>query len=84
MTGHEGVIEGRPEIQVDWNAEYRKQRRSRLCDAIFDYLDDEKVDPRFVYEEILSVLEENLEYHKEQMDRVFSLKSLMLGHREVF
>jgi len=84
MTGHEGVIEGRPEIQVDWNAEYQKQRRSRLCDAIFDYLDDEKVDPRFVYEEILSVLEENLEYHKEQMDRVFSLKSLMLGHREVF
>lgn len=82
MTEHEEVIEGRPELQVDWNAEYKKQRRSRLCDAIFDYMDDD-IDPRFVYEEILSVLEENIEYHKNQMNRVVGLKSLMLGHREV-
>ena len=34
------TIEGRPEIDFDWKAEYVKQRKDRLCDAVHDYLDD--------------------------------------------
>ena len=33
---------GRPEVQHDWEAEYAKQRKDRMQDAIDDYLQDEK------------------------------------------
>ena len=56
------TIEGRPEIQHDWNAEYAKQRKDRMQDAIDDYLQDEHVDARQAYEEILSCVDDVIEY----------------------
>jgi len=82
MIEHEGVIEGRPQLNVDWNAEYAKQRRSRMDDCLADYMGDEDVSPRQCYEDMLSVCTEWIEYHKENMARWTELKSLMLGHRE--
>jgi hypothetical protein len=75
------TIEGRPEIKVDWDAEYVKQRRSRLDDVIAEYIGDKETDPRLCYEEILSVCNEWYAYHKTEKNKWAELKSLMMGHR---
>ena len=72
------TIEGRPDLNVDWQKEYDKQRRCRLSDAIDDYLQDENVDPRFAYEEMLSVLDELIRYHNRNLDRAQDLKNMMI------
>ena len=78
-------VEGRPEIKNDdkfWDDLYAKQRKDRMQDCIDDYLQDEKVDARRAYEEILSCVDDVINYHKNQYDKAVSLKSLMLGNRE--
>lgn len=68
---------------TDWTAEYAKQRKDRMQDAIDDYLNDDKVPPRQTYEEILSCIDDLINYHKKNMDRANELKSLMMGNRGV-
>ena len=80
------TIEGRPDIQVSddyWEKEYASQRKDRMQDCIDDYLQDEKVTARRAYEEILSCIDDVINYHKKQFDKAVALKSLMMGHREV-
>jgi len=80
------TIEGRPDIQTSdeyWENEYSKQRKGRMQDAIDDYLQDERVSARQTYEEVLSCIDDVINYHKSNMDRAVELKSLMMGHREV-
>lgn len=78
------TTEGRPEyVGVDWDKQYNRQRRDRLDDAISEYLsDDTKTDPRQCYEEILSIAQEWIDYHQNNINRWNQLKSLMLGHRD--
>jgi hypothetical protein len=78
-------IEGRPNIQTSdeyWQNEYSKQRQGRMQDAIDDYLQDDRVSARQAYEEILSCVDDVINYHKKEYDKAVELKSLMLGHRE--
>jgi len=75
-------IEGRPDIQHDWEKEYEIQRKNRLQDSIDEYLQDDKVSARRAYEEILSCVDDVINYHKKEYDKAVELKSLMLGHRE--
>ena len=76
------TIEGRPDLQVDWEAQDRKQRKDRLDDALAEYLnDDTKTDPRQCYEEILASAQEWIDYHKNNMDRWVEFKMFMMGHR---
>jgi len=76
------TIEGRPELNVDWDAQYRKERRNRLDDTLAEYLnDDTKTDPRQCYEEVLASAQEWINHHKKHMDRWVEFKSLMMGHR---
>lgn len=80
------TIEGRPDIKVSddyWENEYARQRKDRMQDCIDDYLQDEKVSARQAYEEMLSCVQDVIDYHKKQMDRAVALRSLMMGHREV-
>ena len=77
------TIEGRPELNVNWDAEYARQRRSRMDDCLADYMGDDDIDPRHCYEDMLSVCTEWIEYHQKHVDRWTELKSLMMGHREV-
>ena len=65
-----------------WEKEYARQRKDRMQDAIDDYLQDEKVDARRAYEEILSCIDDVINYHKKEYEKAVELKSLMLGHRE--
>ena len=77
------TIEGRPEFQHNWEKEFEQQRKDRLQDAIDEYLQDDKVSPRRAYEEILSCVQDVMDYNRKQLDRATVLKSLMMGHREV-
>jgi len=78
------TIEGRPAIEHDWEASYHKQRRSRLDDAIAEYLnDDMSTSPRQCYETVLASAQEWINYHKDHMDRWVEFKSLMMGNRQV-
>ena len=77
-------IEGQPEIQHDWDKEYARQRKNRMQDAIDDYLNDEAVEARRAYEEILSCVDDVRQYHKDQYDKANELYNLMLGNRNPF
>ena len=52
------TIEGRPDIQHNWEKEFEQQRKDRLQDSIDEYLQDDKVSPRRAYEEILSCVQD--------------------------
>lgn len=73
-------LEDRPFLGPDNT--YEKQRQCRMQDAIDDYLNDEKVSPRQAYEEMLSCVQDVIDYHQKSLDRATGLKSFMLGHRE--
>ena len=77
------TIEGRPEIQHDWQAEYAKQRKDRMQDAIDDYLQDEKVEARQTYEEMLCCIQDVISYHKKNLKKAEDLRDLMLGYRNI-
>jgi hypothetical protein len=77
------TVEGRPELNVDWNAEYARQRRSRMDDCLADYMGDEEVTPRQCYEDMLSVCDEWINYHQKELRRWAELKSLMMGNRGI-
>ena len=54
---------------------YEQQRKDRLQDIIDDYLQDEKISSRQVFEEILSCINDVADYHKKYLDRANDLKS---------
>ncbi|AOO18307.1 hypothetical protein Sn310910_030 [Cyanophage S-RIM12_Sn_31_0910] len=70
-------------FEVDWRAEYAIQRKDRMHDAIEDYLNDDKVDARRAYEEMLSCIDNTIQYHKSSQEKAVELKELMLGHRPI-
>lgn len=70
-------------FEVDWRAEYVIQRKDRMHDAIEDYLNDDKVDARRAYEEMLSCIDNTIQYHKSNQEKAVELKELMLGHRPI-
>jgi len=70
-------------MTVDWSAQYCIQRKDRMHDAIEDYLNDEKVNPRQTYEEMLSCIDNTIQHHKSSYEKAVALKELMLGHRAI-
>ena len=56
---------------------YAEQRKFRMGDAIGDYLNDEEVDARQAYEEIISEAQEWYDYHKKHMERTKELLDLL-------
>ena len=79
------TAEERPDLQVDWETTFRKQRRDRLDDALAEFLnDDTHLDPQQCYESILASAQEWIDYHHKHMNRWVQFKSLMMGNRDVF
>ena len=77
------TIEGRPNIQTStdhWKNEYAKQRKDRMQDAVDDYLNDSEVSARQTYEEMLSGVDDVIEYHKKAYCRAMSLRDYMTGN----
>ena len=75
------TIEGRPFLGPDQT--YEKQRKCRMQDAIDDYLTDDKVPARQAYEEMLSCINDVIEYHEKAYCRARGLYDYMMGNREV-
>ena len=78
------TIEGRPEFQGSdeyWKAEYARQRKDRMQDAIDDYLQDDTVDARRAYEEMLSCVQDVIDYHQKEYVKARELYDLMTGNR---
>ena len=65
------------------DSQYASQRKNRMQDSIDDYLNDDKVDARQVYEEMLAGVNDVIEYHKKGLDKAVQLRELMLGHRNI-
>jgi hypothetical protein len=63
-----------------WKNEYSKQRKDRMQNAIDDYLNDDKVSARQTYEEMLSGIDDVIEYHKKAYCRAMSLRDYMTGN----
>ena len=61
---------------------YEEQRKQRLDEAVFDYVQDEKVTPRQFYEELQEVLLNNSKYFQEQTMRVDRMIRLVTGDPE--
>ena len=76
------TIEGRP-FFANPDKTYEKQRQDRMQDAIDDYLQDDNVNPRQMYEEVLSCVNEVIDYHKKSLGRATALGNLMMGLRGV-
>ena len=83
MTGHEFVVEGRPELNIDWKAEYAKQRKNRLADSIHEYLEDDDVGLDVFYQDLKDEIEEIITYHKLKKEKALGALELILGHRPV-
>lgn len=73
------TIEGRPNLNVDWDAEYNKQRHNRLVDAIHEHMDDD-ISADVFMQTVLDTIRESAEYHqqrasvaKQYMDAVSSV-----------
>lgn len=61
---------------------YNEQRKERFQEAIDDYLLDDSMTSRQIYEEMLTCVDDTLNYFETQAERVRGLRNLMLGHRE--
>ena len=59
---------------------YEHQRKCRMQDAIDDYLQDDEVDARRAYEEMLSCVQDVIDYHQKEYVKV-ELYDLMTGNR---
>ncbi len=84
MTMPKHFMDCRPHLtnkNYDPEEEYSKQRKVRMQDAIDDYLADEKISSRRIYEEMLSCIDDVIQYHQKHLDRAQDLKHLMMGHR---
>lgn len=76
------MVEERSFLGLDTT--YEEQRKCRMQDAIDDYLQDSKVDARRTYEEMLSCIDDVIEYHKCNYEKAKRLRELMLGNRDPF
>ena len=62
---------------MDPKTTYDEQRKQRLDEAVFDYIQDEKVTPKQFYEELQEVLLNNNKYFQEQAMRVDRMRQLV-------
>ena len=84
MTTPKHFMDNRPVLTNDEvQQEYSKQRKCRMQDAIDDYLNDDRVSSKQAYEEMLSCVQDVIDYHRTHADRANDLKHLMMGYREI-
>lgn len=79
MTGHEYTIEGVPELNVDWNAEYARQRKDRLQDSIDEYMQDD-VDVNVFFADITDCIKDILLYHDKSSSKARDMLNFIEGN----
>ncbi len=68
-------------MDFDYKETYSSQRKNRMGDALLDYINDDDITSNRVYDEILSEVDEMVEYHQKQLNKSRELKSLLMGNR---
>ena len=63
--------------------EYNAARYDRLNDVIFDYISDEDISGKALYDDIVRAVQESVDYFSKYRDKSVSTMSLLKGHREV-
>ena len=72
----------RPLITPPLRKTYAQQRKDRLQDAIDDYLQDGEFSAQQTYEEVLSCINDVIEYHQNAYCRARELHDLMTSERK--
>jgi len=62
---------------------YEEQRRERLSEAIFDYIQDENASARDLYLDIRNEIEGTLQYHNKYVEKCNELMDHLNGFREI-
>lgn len=62
---------------------YSQQRNKRMQECIDDYLNDDSLDARACYEQMLMSIQDLIDYHRKELDKASELYDLMQGHRPV-
>jgi ribosomal 50S subunit-associated protein YjgA (DUF615 family) len=75
--------ESRPEVQVDWDSRFKKERKDRLADAIGEYLTDEDVTAESAYEDMIAEVEGWVKYYRTYLDKAEGLRDRLLGMKPV-
>jgi len=63
--------------------EYNEARYERLNDVIFDYISDEEISGKALYDDIVKAVQESVDYFSKYRDKSVSTMSLLKGNREV-
>ena len=63
--------------------EYNEARYERLNDVIFDYISDEEISGKALYDDIVRAVQESVDYFSKYRDKSVNTMSLLKGHREV-
>jgi hypothetical protein len=62
---------------------YKKYSLEQLDNWVHDALNCEDLTPQDIYDTIVNVVDESVEYHKKYLTKSIELLSLLKGHREV-
>jgi len=62
---------------------YEDQRRERLTDVIFDYIQDENTSARQLYLDIRNEIESTQQYHRKYVDKCDELMDHLNGFRDI-
>ena len=61
---------------------YQTKRREILANLMCEYVDDGEYSARRVYEEIISVLQEEVQGREESSKKAIEIRDLLLGYTE--
>ena len=82
------TIEGRPDLIPDPSFEaymmksYNDQRRDRLGDVISDYLNDDDKTAKEFYDDLISEIDDWIQYHQRFAEKYKEAKKMINGHRK--
>lgn len=82
------TIDGRPDLIPDplfnenFMKSYNDQRRDRLGDVISDYLSDEDKTAKDFYDDLITELDDWIQYHQRFAEKYKSAKMMINGHRK--
>ena len=70
------TIEGRPNLDVDWQEQYAEQRASRLADAVAEYM-DEDVSLNVFYRDLTVAITETIEHHSTSLSKAQGMLAMI-------
>lgn len=83
------TIEGRPDLipdplfEANLMKSYNEQRRNRLGDVVSDYLNDEDKTAKDFYDDLISEIDDWMQYHQRFAEKYKEAKMLINGHRKI-